>query len=75
MTRTSICSAALVASISLAPFAAHAQSAAAKPRSPGEIAVTSNILAQKYDTCRHQAKEQKLSFVRRRIYIHDCVRK
>jgi len=47
---------------------------AKKPTSPGEIAIASEELAQKYETCRHQAKDLKLSFVKRRIYIHHCVR-
>jgi hypothetical protein len=47
---------------------------AKKPTSPGEIAVASEELALKYETCRHHAKDLKLSFVKRRIFIHHCVR-
>jgi hypothetical protein len=58
----------------LANFCLGAAANAKKPTSPGEIAVASEQLALKYETCRHQAKDLKLSFVKRRIYIHHCVR-
>lgn len=47
---------------------------AKKPTSPGEIAIASEELALRYEACRHQAKDLKLSFVKRRFYIHHCVR-
>ena len=69
MNRILVCSVFLVMNICLLAVA-HAK----KPTSPGEIAVASEELALKYETCRHQAKDLKLSFVKRRIYIHHCVR-
>jgi hypothetical protein len=75
MNRLLIRSALVMGFIWLGAVASHAQSPSKRSGSPGEIAAASRLLAQKYDVCRRQAKEKKLSFVRRRIFIHDCVRK
>ena len=74
MNRFLICSVFLTTNIFLGT-AAHAQSVSKKPTSPGEIAAASERLAETYDACRRQAKEQKLSFVKRRIFIHKCVKR
>ncbi len=52
---------------------AHAQSTAPKPRSPGEIAAASQLLADKNEACHREAREQKLGFVKRRMFIHTCL--
>lgn len=75
MTRFFTGAAALLAAVSLATIAAHAQTAPAKPKSPKEIAAASEALAEKYDTCRREAKEQKLSYIKQKLYVHNCVRK
>lgn len=60
----------------LTTLAIHAAAAqAAKPKSPAEIAKASEQLAEKRETCRLQALEQKLSFTKRRKYIRDCVKR
>jgi len=52
---------------------AHAQSAAPKAKSPGEIAAASQLLAVKNEACHREAREQKLGFVKRRLFIHRCL--
>jgi len=52
---------------------ADAQSAAPKPRSPGEIAAASQLLAVKNEACHREARQQKLGFVKRRLFIHRCL--
>ncbi len=69
MKRLLICFVLLLTNICLGAVAN-----AKKPTSPGEITVASEELALKYETCRHQAKDRRLSFVKRRVYIHHCVR-
>jgi hypothetical protein len=61
--------------MSLGTVALQAQQASPKPTSSGEIAAASRLLAKKYDDCRRQSKEKKLPFLKRRIFIHNCVRK
>jgi hypothetical protein len=46
-----------------------------KPTSPGEIAKASRILTQKNENCRLQAKEEKLTGLKRRRFIRDCAKK
>jgi hypothetical protein len=46
-----------------------------KLKSPGEIAEASRVLAQKKETCRRQAKEEKLKVLKRHRFIRDCVKK
>jgi hypothetical protein len=48
---------------------------ASSPKSPGQIAAASKALAQKYEDCRLQAKQRQLRFLKRRNFIHGCVRK
>jgi len=48
--------------------------APSKPRSPGEIAQASRVLAEKNEGCRRQAREQKLTFLKRRQFIRSCVK-
>ncbi len=47
----------------------------AKLKSPAEIAAASEELALKRETCRLEAKEQKLSFRAARAYIKACVKR
>jgi hypothetical protein len=52
-----------------------AQSPSPKPKYPREIAAVSNLLAEKNEICRRQARKQKLHFLKRRRFIRDCVHK
>jgi hypothetical protein len=72
--RARIYSAAFAALISAGTLSALAQSPAAKPKSPGEIAAASRLLAEKTESCRRQAREQKLTFLKRRRFIRGCVK-
>jgi hypothetical protein len=59
------------------PTLARAQQAVAvspRPRSPGEIAARSRLLAQKNEDCKRQAREQHLGFFKRRQFIRGCVK-
>jgi len=67
----------LVAMMVTWPIIALAQQSAPptlKPKSPGEIAQASRILAEKNEGCRRQAREQKLTFLKRRQFIRNCVK-
>jgi hypothetical protein len=53
---------------------AFAQSPSPKAKSPGEIAAASRLLAQKEENCRLEAKEKKLTFLKRRRFVHECIK-
>jgi len=72
MFRILACSAAFAALVSMGTLAALAQSAPPKPKSPAAIAAASRLLAEKNESCRQQAKQQGLSFLKRRRFIRDC---
>ena len=73
MFRITVFSSAVVTLVVLsAAFGGSSTSAAAK--SPGEIAVVSRHLAEKQESCRLQAKEQKLRFFKRRSFIRKCMK-
>jgi hypothetical protein len=74
MSRVLIFSAAFAAFISIGTPAALAQSPSAKLKSPGQIAAASRLLAEKYESCRLQAREQGLHLLKRRRFIRDCVK-
>jgi hypothetical protein len=74
MFRIPICSTAFAALISIGTPAALAQSPSAKLKSPGQIAAASRLLAEKYESCRLQAREQGLHLLKRRRFIRDCVK-
>jgi hypothetical protein len=65
-------SVAFIALVSVGMFPALAQSAPAKLKSPGEIAAASRLLAEKNESCRLQAKQQGLRFLKRRRFMRDC---
>jgi hypothetical protein len=72
MFRIVICSAAFAALTSIGTLTALAQPASPKPTSPGAIAAASRLLAEKNESCRQQAKQQGLRFLKRRRFIRDC---
>ena len=74
MGRVFIFSAACAALISLGTPAALAQLPSAKLKSPGQIAAASGLLAERYEKCRLQAREQGLHLLKRRRFIRDCVK-
>ena len=45
-----------------------------KPRSPGEIAAASRVMAQKQAECSRQANEKRLKVRERRKFIKTCVK-
>jgi hypothetical protein len=75
MFRVAIASAIIAGFIPLGTFSAIAQSAPAKPKYPAEIAAASKLLAEKQENCRLQAKQRKLTFLKRRRFVRDCVNK
>jgi hypothetical protein len=62
-------------SASLGISMVHAQSPSPKPKSPGEIAAVSKLLAEKNEVCRLEARKLKLHFLKRHRFIRDCVKK
>jgi hypothetical protein len=58
--------------ISIGPVIAIAQIPSAKPRTPGQIAAVSRLIAERNEGCRQQARQQKLTFFKRRRFIRDC---
>ena len=73
MSRVLLFSAAFAA-LSIGTLAALAQSPSAKLKSPGQIAAASRLLAERNESCRLQAQEQRLKFLKRRRFIRDCVK-
>jgi len=71
----SIASAIVAALIGFAASPAFAQSPSAKPKYPAEIAAASKRLAEKQESCRRQAKQQRLSYLKRRRFIRECIKK
>jgi hypothetical protein len=69
-----VCFAAFAVLISTGTFSVLAQATSSKPRSPGEIAAASRLIAEKTESCRRQAREQKLTFMKRRRFVRGCVR-
>ncbi len=64
-----------VAVISVGVSAANAESLSpASKKSPGEIAVASRLLAEKQESCRLEAKRQKLTFFKRRSFVRKCIK-
>ena len=72
MLRVMAASAVFAAFISFGTFSVFAQSPSPKPKSPGEIAAASRLLAEKAENCRLQAKQQKLTFLKRRSFVREC---
>lgn len=43
-------------------------------KSSGEIAASSKLLAEKLEHCRLEAKEQHLHLLKRRAFMHTCMK-
>jgi hypothetical protein len=75
MLRMAIASAVVVTVVAFGAFSAFAQSPSPTPKSPGQIAAASRILAEKHENCRLEAKQQKLTFLKRRRFVRECIKK
>ena len=49
-------------------------SAGASSKSFGEITTASRLLAEKQESCRIEARQQKLRFLERRSFMRTCMR-
>jgi hypothetical protein len=67
MLRIAISSAAVVTLVSLGASSVFAKSS-------GEIAAASRLLAVKQENCRVQARQQKLTFLKRRRFVRQCMK-
>jgi hypothetical protein len=75
MHRIGFAAAVFAAFIAFGTFSVFAQSPSPKPKYPAEIAAASRLLAEKQENCRRQAKQQKLTFMKRRSFIRECIKK
>jgi len=75
MRRIAIASAVVVTFVSFATSSAFAQLPSPTAKSPGEIAAASRLLAEKQENCRLEAKQQKLTYLKRRSFIRTCMKK
>ena len=72
MFRFLIGSAAIATLISTGMVPALAQSAPVKQKFPATIAVSSTVITQRNESCRLQAKQQGLHFLKRRRFMREC---
>jgi hypothetical protein len=63
-----------IVAIAVGVSTAGAKTPSAPMKSPGEIAAASTQLAEKQESCRLQAKQQKLRFFKRRSFIRNCIK-
>lgn len=75
MLRIAIWSATVVTLVSVGTSSVFAQPLSPAPNSSGEIAAASRLLAEKQESCRIQAKQQKLTFLKRRAFVRECMKK
>ena len=61
-----------IGTFALGVFAAEAQSV--KPKYPREIAAASELISQRNENCRRQAREQHLHLLKRHRFMRDCKR-
>ena len=72
MFRILISLAAVSAFIAIGTFTALAQSAPVKQKFPATIAVASTVITQKNESCRLEAKQRGLHFLKRRRFMREC---
>jgi hypothetical protein len=65
-------SAVFAAIVTTSTLTAFAQSTPPKLRYPAAIAAASRLLAEKNESCRLQAKQQGLRFLKRRRFMREC---
>jgi hypothetical protein len=63
----------VVVSVGVSAATAEPLSPASK-KSPGEIAAASRLLAEKQESCRLEAKRQKLTLFKRRSFVRKCMK-
>ena len=63
----------VVVSFGVSAATAEPLSAVSK-KSPGEIAAASRLLAEKQESCRLEAKRQKLTLFKRRSFVRKCMK-
>ena len=73
MRRILITSAIVASVVLLAAPSAWAQLPPRKTRSPAEVEQAVNDYNAKIESCRRQARAQKLHLMKRRRFIRDCV--
>jgi hypothetical protein len=73
MLRIIVLSAVAVVSVGLSAANAESLTSASK-RSPGEIAAASRLIAEKQESCRLEAKRQRLTFFKRRGFMRRCMK-
>jgi hypothetical protein len=54
--------------------AAPVQAQTAKPQSPGEMATMDRATTLNRTTCDREARAKKLSYLKRRRFVRDCVK-
>jgi hypothetical protein len=74
MLRGALSSAALAMLMVVGTSSVFAQSLSRAPKSSGEVAAVSRVLAEKQENCRFQAKQEKLSFLKRRSIMRACMK-
>ena len=72
MRRTFIFAVAGLAVLPITTAAQQTTPSGPRLQSPGEIAVWSTVLTQKQDYCRRQARARKLTYLKRRRFVHAC---
>jgi len=51
------------------------QTAPAKPQSPGEMAAVDKYSTEKRSNCEREARAKKLSYLKRRTFVRNCVKR
>jgi hypothetical protein len=64
----------VAAGLAMWPVIASAQQVRPRLDSPGEIAAWSTVITQKQEYCRRQARPMKLSYLKRRRFIRNCMK-
>jgi hypothetical protein len=72
MFRILLCFTGFTALVSIGTVPALAQSARVKQKFPATIAVASTVTTQKNESCRLQAKQQGLHFLKRHRFMRAC---
>ena len=67
--------AACVLLLSLGVGPALSQYVVAKPKSPAEIAAPDKLAMEKRESCKREARAQKLTYVKRRSFVKGCLKR
>ena len=69
--RLFFCATVLVAGLS----PALSQTTPAKPQSPGEMSAVDKYATEKRANCEREARAKKLSYLKRRTFVRNCVKR